>query len=67
MEASTPKGTGNHPYVFTLYALNVEKLDLGANTSLSTFQKALEGKIIGRQTSQGNMGARIWVLTEIIS
>ena len=41
-----PKGSGEHPYVVTLYALNVEKLDPGANPSLTAFKKALEGKII---------------------
>jgi len=41
-----PKGSGEHPYVVTLYALKVEKLDLGGNTSLSAFKKALEGKVI---------------------
>ncbi len=41
-----PKGSGEHPYVVTLYALNVEKLDLGVNPSLAAFKKALEGKII---------------------
>ena len=51
-----PKGTGDHPYVFTLYALKVEKLDLGANTSLSTFKKALEGKILGSVTITGKYG-----------
>ena len=51
-----PKGTGDHPYVFTLYALRVEKLDLGANTSLSTFKKALEGKILESATLTGKYG-----------
>jgi len=51
-----PKGTGDHPYVFTLYALNVDKLDLGANTSLSSFKKALEGKILGLATLTGKYG-----------
>jgi Raf kinase inhibitor-like YbhB/YbcL family protein len=51
-----PKGTGDHPYVFTLYALNVEKLDLGANTSLSNFKKALEGKVLGSATLTGKYG-----------
>jgi hypothetical protein len=51
-----PKGTGDHPYVFTLYALKVEKLDLGANTSLSTFKKALEGKILESATLTGKYG-----------
>jgi Raf kinase inhibitor-like YbhB/YbcL family protein len=51
-----PKGTGDHPYVFTLHALNVEKLDLGASTSLSTFKKALEGKVLGSATITGKYG-----------
>lgn len=41
-----PKGSGEHPYVVTLYALKADKLDLGAATSLSAFGKALEGKVI---------------------
>jgi len=51
-----PKGTGDHPYVFTLYALSVEKLDLGTNTSLSTFKKALGGKILESATLTGKYG-----------
>lgn len=51
-----PKGTGDHPYVFTLYALGVEKLDLGTGISLSTFKKALEGKILGTATITGKFG-----------
>jgi Raf kinase inhibitor-like YbhB/YbcL family protein len=51
-----PKGTGDHPYVVTLYALNVERLDLGANTSLSAFKKALEGKVIGTASITGKYG-----------
>jgi len=51
-----PKGTGDHPYVFTLHALNAEKLDLGANTSLSTFKKALEGKVLGSAITTGKYG-----------
>lgn len=41
-----PKGSGEHPYVVTLYALNVAKLDLGASASLSAFNKSLTGKVI---------------------
>jgi phosphatidylethanolamine-binding protein (PEBP) family uncharacterized protein len=48
-----PKGTGDHPYVVVLYALNAEKLDLGANTSLSAFKKAIEGKVIGSVSMTG--------------
>jgi phosphatidylethanolamine-binding protein (PEBP) family uncharacterized protein len=42
--------------VITLYALKVDKLDLGANTSLSTFKKALEGKTLGSATITGKYG-----------
>jgi Raf kinase inhibitor-like YbhB/YbcL family protein len=51
-----PKGSGDHPYVFTLYALKVEKLDLGANTSLAAFKKALEGNTLGSATVTGKYG-----------
>jgi Raf kinase inhibitor-like YbhB/YbcL family protein len=51
-----PKGTGGHPYVFTLYALNVEKLNLGVKTSLSAFKKTLEGKILVSATLTGMYG-----------
>lgn len=51
-----PKGTGDHPYVFTLYALSVEKLDLGVNTTLPAFKKALEGKILDSAMLTGKYG-----------
>jgi len=51
-----PKGTGDHPYVVTLYALNVEKLELGVNTSLSAFKKAIDGKIIESASVTGMYG-----------
>ena len=51
-----PKGTGDHPYVVTLYALNVEKLDLGISTSLAAFKKAIEGKVIGSASITGKYG-----------
>lgn len=41
-----PKGSGPHKYEVTLYALNLEKLELDKHTSLKTFQKAIEGKVI---------------------
>jgi phosphatidylethanolamine-binding protein (PEBP) family uncharacterized protein len=34
----------------------VEKLDLGANTSLSAFKKAIEGKVIGSASITGKYG-----------
>jgi len=51
-----PRGTGDHPYVFTLYALNTEKLNLGMNTSLSFFKKALEGKVLASATLTARYG-----------
>lgn len=41
-----PKGSGEHPYVVTVYALNVEKLNLSPNASLADFNKALEGRVL---------------------
>jgi Raf kinase inhibitor-like YbhB/YbcL family protein len=41
-----PSGTGEHPYVVTLYALSVEKLALDVNNNLAAFKKALEGKVL---------------------
>jgi Raf kinase inhibitor-like YbhB/YbcL family protein len=41
-----PKGSGPHPYVITLYALNEDEVDLTANSSLDSFLKTIEGKIL---------------------
>jgi hypothetical protein len=51
-----PKGTGDHPYVVTVFALSVAKLDLGTNVSLAAFKKALEGKVLGSATVTGKYG-----------
>ncbi len=48
-----PKGSGVHPYVITLYALGVEKLDLRPSTSLATFKKAIAGKVIKEASITG--------------
>lgn len=48
-----PKGSGPHKYEVTLYALNVDKLDLGKHTSLKTFQKAIDGKVIATAKTVG--------------
>lgn len=42
-----PKGSGPHKYEVTIFALNVDSLDLTLNASLSAFTKAIEGKVIG--------------------
>ena len=51
-----PKGTGDHPYVATLYALSVEKLDLGVSTTLPAFKKAIEGRVIESASVTGMFG-----------
>ncbi len=51
-----PKGTGDHPYVVTLYALSVERLDLPIDASLSAFKKAIEGRVITSASITGKFG-----------
>jgi Raf kinase inhibitor-like YbhB/YbcL family protein len=41
-----PKGSGKHPYVFTLYALDIGDLDLPQNSSLVAFEKALNTHVL---------------------
>ena len=51
-----PPGSGDHPYVVTVYALSVDKLELPANTSLAAFQKALEGHVLASASTTGMYG-----------
>jgi len=48
-----PKGSGSHPYVATLYALDVPSLPLGKDTVLSAFLRAIEGKTIAEASMTG--------------
>jgi Raf kinase inhibitor-like YbhB/YbcL family protein len=48
-----PPGSGSHPYVATVYALNVESLSLGKDTSLGEFRRAIEGKVIAEAEMTG--------------
>jgi Raf kinase inhibitor-like YbhB/YbcL family protein len=51
-----PKGSGVHPYVITLYALNVQKLPLSFSTSLTDFKKALIKKVVATASITGKYG-----------
>ncbi len=51
-----PKGSGSHPYVATLYALNVESLDLPGDATLRQFERAIEGKVAAEEKSTGYFG-----------
>ncbi len=48
-----PRGSGQHPYVATLYALNVESLKLSVSTSLKQFLNSIEGKVIAEVSTTG--------------
>jgi hypothetical protein len=51
-----PPGTGDHPYVVTLYALSVPALDLKPGTDLAGFTRALTGKILAQASVTGYYG-----------
>ena len=48
-----PKGSGVHPYVATVYALNVPSLSLPKDAALSRFLSAMEGSVIAEATMTG--------------
>ncbi len=48
-----PSGSGQHPYVATLYALNVDALQLGVDSTLRQFEKAIDGKVIAEAVVTG--------------
>jgi Raf kinase inhibitor-like YbhB/YbcL family protein len=51
-----PPGSGDHPYVFTLYALSAPKLELSQSPGLAAFKQALEGKTLATATITGYFG-----------
>jgi Raf kinase inhibitor-like YbhB/YbcL family protein len=51
-----PPGSGDHPYVFTLYALKVSKVELPKNANLAAFKQTLEGKTLATATITGYFG-----------
>ena len=48
-----PKGSGAHPYVATIYALNFDSLNLPQEASLRMFQNAIDGRVIGERSMTG--------------
>jgi hypothetical protein len=48
-----PRGSGQHPYVATLYALNVESLKPSVTTSLKQLHNLIEGKVIAEASLTG--------------
>jgi Raf kinase inhibitor-like YbhB/YbcL family protein len=51
-----PRGSGDHPYVFTLYALSAPKIEIGKSAGLAAFKQALEGKTLATATITGYFG-----------
>jgi Raf kinase inhibitor-like YbhB/YbcL family protein len=51
-----PPGSGDHPYVFTLYALSGPKVELSQSAGLAAFKQALEGKTLATATITGYFG-----------
>lgn len=41
-----PKGSGKHPYIFTLYALDTGHLELSRNASLEAFEKTVAPHVL---------------------
>lgn len=48
-----PAGTGAHPYETTLYALNVENLDLEQEITLDEFHEAVKDKVLAQTSITG--------------
>ena len=51
-----PAGSGDHPYVCTLYALKTDKLNLSTDISLSDFKNAMADKILAEASITGKYG-----------
>ena len=51
-----PAGTGAHPYVATLYALDVAGLELASGDSLAEFRQTIEGHVLTFETCTGRFG-----------
>jgi len=48
-----PPGSGQHPYIGTLYALNSEMAPLAPDCTLRQFENAIEGKVIAEAAVTG--------------
>ncbi len=48
-----PRGTGSHQYVVTVFALKDPTLDLKPGATLSDFQNAIRGKVLGEASITG--------------
>ncbi len=51
-----PPGTGDHPYVFTLYALDVSEVHVSGKVTVQSFEQALSGHVLAKAQMTGYFG-----------
>lgn len=51
-----PRGSGEHPYVCTVYALDVPTLPVPASATLAQFKRALQGHVLAEASITGRYG-----------
>ncbi len=51
-----PAGTGQHPYEFTIYALDIASPQVGPAASLAEFYAAIDGHVLASSTLTGTYG-----------
>ncbi len=51
-----PPGTGDHPYVFKLYALDTPEIKIAGKVTLKVFEQAVSGHIIAEAQLTGYFG-----------
>jgi len=51
-----PPGTGEHPYLFTLYALDIQRLELPEQPTAQEIEQAVRGHVLGQATLTGLCG-----------
>lgn len=51
---SPPPGSGDHPYVLTVYALSVDRLSLSSRASLDDFERAIAGVTLDSASITGH-------------
>ncbi len=54
--AAPPPGDPPHHYIFTLYALDVPKLDLDSTTTIALLNFAIRGHVLAKATLTGRFG-----------
>ncbi len=51
-----PPGSGDHPYVFTVYALSVDKVEVPDAPSIEEFEKAISPYVLDKASITGYFG-----------